>query len=61
MARIRRELIELAEGDADAKLADAPHDALEVALPAAHACGSRCRHTVKAVMSRRLAEGHETH
>ena len=35
MSRILRELIELAEDDADAELVDALHDALDVAMPAA--------------------------
>ena len=34
VGRILRELIELAERDADAELVDALHDALDVALPA---------------------------
>ena len=35
VSRILRELIELAEDDADAELVDAMHDALDVAMPAA--------------------------
>ena len=34
VGRILRELIELAERDADAELVDALHDALDVGLPA---------------------------
>ena len=34
VGRILRELIELAERDADAELVDALHDALDVAMPA---------------------------
>ncbi len=34
VGRILRELIELAEGDEDAELVDALHDALDVATPA---------------------------
>ena len=34
VSRILRELIELAEDDADAELVDALHDALDVAMPA---------------------------
>jgi len=33
--RILRELIELAEDDADAELVDALHDALDIAMPSA--------------------------
>ena len=35
VSRILRELIELAEDEADAELVDALHDALDVAMPAA--------------------------
>ena len=35
VGRILRELIELAEHDADAELVDALHDALDIAMPAA--------------------------
>ena len=47
VGRILRELIELAERDADAELVDALHDALDVGLPAggrgAESNGAPCR------------------